>query len=150
MVTIKKILCPTDFSDRSLEGLRYAADLAQHFGAKLCLTNVVPAVPPLPTDPNISFAVPEYARALTKEADRKLRELVSLHVPKELDPRFIIGHGDAGTEIVRIAEEEGVDLIVIATQGLTGVRHFVFGSVAEKVVRLASCPVLTVRPTAVE
>ncbi len=59
--------------------------------------------------------------------------------------RTIIGHGDAATEIVRIAEKEHADLIVISTHGMTGFRHLVFGSVAEKVVRLAKCPVLTTR-----
>jgi nucleotide-binding universal stress UspA family protein len=57
----------------------------------------------------------------------------------------MVGHGDAAGEIVLIAEKEHVDLIVIATHGWTGLRHLVFGSVAEKVVRLAPCPVLTIR-----
>ena len=57
----------------------------------------------------------------------------------------VIRYGDASREIVRIAREEEADVIVIATHGLTGWRHLVFGSVAEKVVRLAECPVLTIR-----
>lgn len=59
--------------------------------------------------------------------------------------RTIVGHGDVADEIVRIAETEKADLIVTATHGTTGWRRFVFGSVAEKVVRLAKCPVLTIR-----
>ncbi|HUV14514.1 MAG TPA: universal stress protein, partial [Acidobacteriota bacterium] len=59
--------------------------------------------------------------------------------------RTMVSYGDPAKEIVRIAEEESVDLIVIATHGLTGWQHLVFGSVAEKVVRTAKCPVLTVR-----
>jgi universal stress protein A len=66
-------------------------------------------------------------------------------IPKEIVARPFIGHGDAGYEIVRIARDERADLIVIATHGLTGWRHLIFGSVAERVVRSAACPVLTVR-----
>jgi nucleotide-binding universal stress UspA family protein len=59
--------------------------------------------------------------------------------------RTFVGHGDAGSEIVRIAGEQGADLIVTATHGSTGLEHILFGSVAERVVRLAHCPVLSVR-----
>ena len=145
MLAIKRILCATDFSDPSYEGLKYAIELATLFNADLCVANVVPAVPPLPSNPNFVFEIPEYERGLHADAERKLRELIEERVPKSLKVRTVIGHGDAGSEIVRIAEDERADLIVMATTGLTGLRHILFGSVAEKVVRLAACPVLTVR-----
>ena len=145
MIAIKTILCPTDFSEPSYEGLKYAIELATLFSADLCLTNVVPAIPPLPTNPNFVFEIPEYERGLHADAEHKLRELVEQRIPKSLKVRTLIGHGDPGGEIVRIAEDERADLIVIATSGMRGFRHFLFGSVAEKVVRLAACPVLTVR-----
>ena len=144
MIAIKTILCPTDFSEPSREGLKYAIELATLFSADLCLTNVVPAIPPLPTNPNFVFEIPEYERGLHADAEHKLREMIE-RIPKSLKVRTVIGHGDPGGEIVRIAEDERADLIVIATTGMTGFRHFLFGSVAEKVVRLAACPVLTVR-----
>jgi len=145
MLKIKTVLCPTDFSDSSYEGLTYAIELARQFSADLCVVNVVPAVPPLPSNPNFVFEIPEYERGLHADAERKLRELIDDRVPKSLKSRMVIGHGDAGREIVRIAQDERADLIVMATTGLTGLRHIIFGSVAEKVVRLALCPVLTVR-----
>jgi nucleotide-binding universal stress UspA family protein len=145
MLAIKTILCPTDFSEPSYEGLKYAIELATLFGADLCLTNVVLAIPPLPTNPNFVFEIPEYERGLHADAEHRLRELIEQRVPKSLKVQTVIGHGDAGGEIVRIAEDEQADLIVMATTGMTGFRHFLFGSVAEKVVRLAACPVLTVR-----
>lgn len=135
----------------------------------MSLVHVVPVVPSLPPDPNFVFKVPEYERALQLEAGKKLNELIEQRIPKEIKARALLGHGDAdsemariaeddgterlkrlalrgtASEIVRIAEDDGADLIVIATHGLTGWRHLVFGSVAEKVVRMASCPVLTVR-----
>jgi nucleotide-binding universal stress UspA family protein len=145
MLAIKTILCPTDFSEPSYGGLKYAIELATLFGADMCVTNVIPAVPPLPTNPNFVFEIPEYERGLHADADHNLRELIAQRVPKTVRVRTVIGHGDAGREIVRIAEDERADLIVMATTGLTGLRHILFGSVAEKVVRLAVCPVLTVR-----
>ncbi len=145
MIAIKKILCATDFSEPSYEGLKYAVELATLFGAELCLVNVVPAIPPLPTNPNFVFQIPEYERGLHADAERKLRELIEQRVPKGLKARTVIGHGDPGGELARIAEDEHADLIVMATTGTTGFKHILFGSVAEKVVRLSACPVLTVR-----
>jgi universal stress protein A len=145
MVIFKFILCPTDFSEPSYEGLKYAIELAAQFRAELGVAHVLPVMPPLPTDPNYVFLVPEYERALHLEADEKLRVLMEERIPKEIVARPFIGHGDAGYEIVRIARDERADLIVIATHGLTGWRHLIFGSVAERVVRSAACPVLTVR-----
>ena len=145
MLAIKTILCPTDFSEPSYEGLTYAIELAILFKAGLCVTNIVPAIPPLPTNPNFVFEIPEYERGLHVDADRKLRELIEKRIPTGLKVRTVIGHGDPGREVVRIADEGHADLIVMATTGMTGFQHILFGSVAEKVVRLATCPVLTVR-----
>lgn len=145
MLPFQKILCPTDFSEPSYEGLRWGAELASHFGAELYIINVVPVVPPLPPDPNFTFEVPEYERALHADAERRLNQVVQERIPPSVKAHVVVAHGDAAQEIVRLAQEQSADLIVIATHGLTGWRHFVFGSVAEKVVRLASCPVLTVR-----
>jgi universal stress protein A len=145
MLAIKTILCPTDFSEPSYEGLKYAIELAILFSADLCLTSIVPAVPPLPIDPTFVSPIPEYERELRADTERKLREMIEQRVPKNLKVRTVIGNGDAGREIVRIADDERADLVVMATTGMTGLRHILFGSVAEKVVRLAACPVLTVR-----
>lgn len=145
MLTFKSILCPTDFSEPSYEGLKYAIELAAQFRAELILLHVVPVPPPLPPDPNYVFEVPEYERILHRDAEQKLNQLAAEWVPKEVKVRHLIGHGDAGSEIVRLAEDERAELLVIATHGLTGWRHLIFGSVAERVVRMATCPVLTVR-----
>ena len=112
---------------------------------KICLVNVIPIQPALPTDPNYVFSVPEYEQSLRSEAERRLQTLVQQLTAKGVRSRALVGHGDAANEIIRIAEQERADLIVIATYGRTGWRRFAFGSVAEKVVRLASCPVLTIR-----
>jgi universal stress protein A len=145
MTSFKYILCPTDFSEPSYEGLKYAIELAKQFGAELGIAHVLPVMPPLPPDPNYVLEVPEYERALHLDAEQKLSALTEERIPKEIRVRTLIGHGDAGYEIVRIARDESADLIVIATHGLTGWHHLIFGSVAERVVRSAACPVLTIR-----
>jgi len=145
MLPVKRIVCPSDFSGPSSEGFNAAAEMAGQFGAEVLLVHVVSVIPDLPDDPTRSFEVPEYERALHTDARRQLDKLADTLAKKGLKARTIIGHGDAGSEIVRIAKEEAADLIVIATHGSTGLAHILFGSVAERVVRLAHCPVLSVR-----
>ncbi|HST09654.1 MAG TPA: universal stress protein [Terriglobales bacterium] len=145
MLPVKLILCPTDFSGPACTCVRTASELAQHFGAELLLVNVVPALPSVPPDPNYVFKIPEYERYLHADAERHLREEREKLVAKNVKVRTQVGHGSAAEEIVLIAKTEKADLIVISTHGSTGLERLVFGSVAEKVVRLAECPVLTVR-----
>ncbi len=141
LMTFKKVLCPTDFSDASRLAVRVAADLAARDQGELRLVHVVPVEPALPPDPNFVMEVPEYEQVLSAEAQRQLDELAACY--KNIPVRTIVGHGDAGDEIVRIAQDEAVDLIVMPTHGRTGLERVVFGSVAEKVVRHAHRPVLT-------
>ncbi len=144
MLPLKKIVCPTDFSPASQAAISEALELAREFTAEILLVNVVPVLPPAPSDPNFVFEVPEYERALHVDAERQLAALAADIAGKGVAVRTEVGHGDAGSEIVRMAKDDHADLIVIATHGMTGWRHVMFGSVAEKVVRLAHRPVLTV------
>ena len=144
MLPLKKILCPSDFSETAQKALDEAVELALLVKAELVIVHVVPVLPPAPSDPNVSFAVPEYERALHHEAEQRLHAMAAEISGKGLTVHTAVGHGDAGTEIVRIAREEGVDLIVIGTHGTTGWQHVLFGSVAEKVVRLAQRRVLVI------
>ncbi len=143
MLPFKKILYPTDFSDPSFEALKAAIELALHFSAELCVVHVVSPGTTTPADPSGSgFLV---LREMEKAARESLQRMVEKRIPKELSARQIVVVGGAADEIIRVGQEEKVDLIVIATHGQTGWRHLVFGSVAEKVVRLAPCPVFTIR-----
>ena len=136
MLPFKKILYPTDFSDPSYEALKAANELAFHFSAELCVVHVVSPVTTPPADPSGSnFLI---LGEMEKAARESLKEMVQKRIAKELLVRQILVVGGASEEIVQISEKERVDLIVIATHGQTGWRHFVFGSVAEKVVR--ACP----------
>lgn len=150
MLPLIKLLCPTDFSEPAREALKVAVEFVLHFGAQLSLVNVVPMLPVLPRDPNYAFKVPQYEQMLNADAEERLNELIKEVTTPITNIRTILGHGDAASEIIRIAEKENVDMIVIATPGMTGWRRAVFGSVAERVVRLAKCPVLTTRVSQVE
>ena len=142
MLPFKEILYPTDFSEPSYEALKAADELALHFSAELCLVHVVS--PDVQTSPDLA-GIDLVLQEIIDLAANSLQEVVKQRVPKELHTRQIVVQGEAADEIIRISEETKADLIVIATHGQTGWRHLVFGSVAEKVVRLASCPVLTIR-----
>jgi len=145
MLPVKLIVCPTDFSGPACACVRAASELAEHFNAELLLVNIVPALPGVPPDPNYVFKIPEYEQYLHADAEKHLRETRDELVSKNVKVRTQVGHGSAAEEIVLIAKTEAADLIVISTHGSTGFERWVFGSVAEKVVRLAECPVLTVR-----
>jgi universal stress protein A len=145
VLPVKLIVCPTDFSAPAEKCLQVASELASHFSADLLIVNVVPVLPSLPPDPNYVYKIPEYERYLHADAERHLEQVRQSLAASELKIRTMVGHGPAAEEVVTIAKREGADLIVIATHGATGWERLMFGSVAEKVVRLAECPVLSVR-----
>jgi nucleotide-binding universal stress UspA family protein len=145
MLPPKLILSPIDFSDHSDEAFKSATDLARLFKAELILVHVVPAIPKLPNAVSF-FQEADYENALLKDAKDKLQEIVHKLEGSGLTARAEVGTAnDIGMEILRVAEHSDADLIVIATHGMTGWHRLAFGSVAEKVVRLAPCPVLVMR-----
>jgi nucleotide-binding universal stress UspA family protein len=150
MMPPKLILAPIDFSDASRAALDVAADMASRFGAELLLVYVVPAIPDLPKDVSI-FKEGEYDKSLENKDAQRLKDLAGTVANKNVKVRTELGSGDdVGMELVRIAENDHVDMIIIATHGMTGWREFAFGTVAEKVVKQADCPVLVLRAKAGE
>jgi nucleotide-binding universal stress UspA family protein len=145
MINVKKIVCPTDFSEPSYEGVKVANDLCLHFSAELILIHVLSSAPVYPATPMLSGTMPLDATIdLQDLAQKSLLITVQEKLSPETQSRPILMMGSASDEIVKVAEDENADFIVISTHGHTGWRRFIFGSVAEKVVRLASCPVLTI------
>lgn len=143
-LSIKKILVPVDFSTLSKKAFKYALRLAQQFKTELTLIHVLePPVPPTFEERSIAPSFPEKA---SPGAEKNLRTLISsartAGVPKV---KSLFRWGLASHEIVDAAKELDVDLIVMATHGYTGWKHFCIGSTAERVVRAAPCPVLVVR-----
>ncbi len=146
MLPIKKILCPVDFSEPSYEALKVADELASRFLAELCVIHVVRETPNFDGFVHIlSLDVKWIQRRILGRYERKLRDLIDKRISKDVRVDPIVLTGDPAGDILKIAEIEAPDIIVMATQGQTGWRHLVFGSVAEKVVRLTSFPVLTIR-----
>ncbi|MFC1816898.1 universal stress protein [Thermodesulfobacteriota bacterium] len=146
MLSIKKICCPTDFSEPSYEALKVASEMASHFSAELILVHVVTPIPVIPIhDDPTSFNVPLYEKEMEVSAGKALGQAQQEKIPQAIRSRTLVIQGDPATQIVNLADEEGMDMIVIATHGYTGWRKFMFGSVTAKVIRLATCPVLSIR-----
>ena len=147
--TITNILVPVDFSPHAEHAFTYATTLAERFGAKLALLYVV----------DDSFVtggwsseiyvpnVPELMENLIADADRRLATLKASAAALGLTVETAVIRGRPAPAIVEHAKNGGFDLIVMGTHGRTGVSHIVMGSVAERVLRKAPCPVLTVRGT---
>jgi nucleotide-binding universal stress UspA family protein len=131
----KKILFACDFSVTSMKALDYALSLAREADARLTLLHVLEW---LPEDG-------DRRRALAEEASSRLRESVQASVREWLETTERVTEGRAYKEILRIAEEEGVELIVLGVQGRGTLDIMFFGSTAHHVVRQSTCPVLTVR-----
>ena len=143
-IPIKKILVPTDFSPASQKALRYALRLAHDCDSELTLLHVLePAVSPAFAD---TTAGPVFSKAEIADAEDSLRTLIkSVRGAGVARARSTIRTGVATHEIVEAAKDLDVDLVVIATHGYTGWKHFAIGSTAARVARAAPCPVLVVR-----
>jgi nucleotide-binding universal stress UspA family protein len=144
MLPVKKILCPTDFSEPSLKALDTAMELARLFSAELVLLHVVHPIAIVPSPAPTKFDVPGYQQVAEVEAMKKLQQLASKETPGRIKVNARVLIGTPAQVISDTAEEEGADLIILATHGESRWPRFVFGSVAEKVVRIAEKPVLTI------
>jgi nucleotide-binding universal stress UspA family protein len=148
---IKKILVPVDFSEGAKPALALAASMARTFGASIDLLHVwqpPPLIPfPVVIVPSASESTPINMEELARTtAGAQMKELAArLRDQGVAEVRSRVAIGSPAHEIVELAALGHFDLIVVGTHGRTGVAHAVLGSVAEKVVRRASCPVLTVR-----
>lgn len=146
MKVITHILFATDFSEASGDAFAYARELAQVLHAKLTVLHVVS----FPMDlrdfyvPHISFE--EIDQEIEEQARKKMAVFSATWQSLVPDMATAVVTGQASEEIVKKALEDKVDMIVMGTHGRRGFDHFIFGSTAEKVVKGAPCPVLTVRP----
>lgn len=145
LLKLKKILVPVDFSECSKKALTYAIPYAKQFGAQLIILHVI--APYYAVDPYGLSQIERVEAELEQEGKKQLTALVQQNIPSQIDGEIVLRHGQAAPEIVVAAKELNADLIVISTHGRTGLKHVMFGSTAESVVRQAPCPVLTVRET---
>lgn len=142
---IKKVLVPIDFSDYSKSALKYAVSFCKHFNADIILIYVIEPVIYPPDFSMGQIAIPSVNTEWDERAKEELDKLAKSDITKGAHVKTIIKTGKPFIEIIETAAELDVDLIIIATHGHSGVEHILFGSTAEKVVRKAPCPVLTLR-----
>lgn len=147
MIQIPSILVPIDFSEYGNQALRYGCALAEKFGSQVHLLHVVDDYYPfIPEASVFTDRRDEYLGGLRAGAERELAKLPQAGwCPAERVTR-VVSVGTPFVEIVRYAKEHNIGLIVIGSHGRGGLAHVLMGSVAERVVRKAPCPVLTVRP----
>lgn len=143
---VKKILVPVDFSDNSQKVFKSAANVAQRFGAELVCIFVVQSF-----EDYSGFFVPhmpivQFQDEMQSSAEKKMAEFLEENLTAGLVGTGKVLVGDVGEEIVSFAAKEKIDMIVMGTHGYKGLERVLFGSVAEQVVKTASCPVLTVNP----
>ncbi len=146
MINLKTILFPTDFSTFSDHALKYAVSFATEYGAKLHILHVIEDLT------NVSyfevFQVPlpaNFMRDVEAMAQKQMDDLLGKDILKGLEVEPLMRRGVPYVEILAAAAELEIDLITIATHGRTGLQQMLFGSTAEKVVRKAPCPVLSIR-----
>lgn len=139
----QRILVPVDFSDSSARALRHAADEARNAGGSLTVVYVVPA------DYGWSGIgrdeSSELDHSLQRQAANRLRSFADEHIAHNVDANLEVRIGRPAEEIIAAARESKCDLIVLSTRGLTGLDRHLMGSVADRVARLAPCPVLLMR-----
>lgn len=145
MLPIKTILHPTDFSAPSDSALRLACSLARDYGARLVLLHVV--------EPPVYYGELGMTVPLPSDFHESLHRRLSKLVPTDsgVNVETVLIEGSAPREILHVAQEQRVDLIVLGTHGRTGVARVLLGSVAESVIRHSDIPVLTVKtPSALD
>ena len=145
---LRSILLPTDFSGCANYALPYAASIARATGASIICIHVIEPVVPAVGYSGLTEPLPltDISEQLENSAEKELPRLTDCDELAGLAVEEVIAHGDAAAEIVRVATEREVSLIVISSHGRAGLGRILFGSTAEAVVRHASCPVLVVKP----
>ncbi|MDD5704480.1 MAG: universal stress protein [Kiritimatiellae bacterium] len=148
-IKLKKILCPVDFSETSDLATQYAVALARQNGASLTLLHVVaPPLAALPGETGI-LAVPQAdINEIASACQERLGRIVGTMGAADLNVQYKVVSGVPFLEIARFARENDFDMIVMGSHGRSGLGHLLIGSVAERVVRKAPCPVLTVKDRA--
>ncbi len=143
MINLKNILCPIDHSDCSKEALKYAVSFAMKDNSKLYLLHVIDI---RSFDEGIDKMTPQIPDDETiKQLKTKLLECIPEEIRDDMNVEALVVQGIPFVEIISTTKENDIDMIVIGSHGRTGIVHMMMGSVSEKVVRKAPCPVLIVR-----
>jgi nucleotide-binding universal stress UspA family protein len=143
MIKLQRILVPTDFSDSARHAFAYGLSFASEYGAELILLHVVEQVPMGYASELFPVPMGEVFQQMTAYARTELGRLLSEAAQRGVRARDMLAQGKPSAEIVRVAREETVDMIVLGTHGRGMLDKALFGSTTERVVRKAPCPVLT-------
>lgn len=146
---ISKILHPTDFSTNSETALKYACFISTQFSADLYILHIAESAPLMIPMVNLGFPADYFQRQL-RHANESLSALPDKVVNHTGNVIRNVYEGKPAEQIIRYANDNAIDMIVMGTHGYTGLEHALLGSVAEYVVRKASCPVLTVHPESIK
>lgn len=144
MTTFRRLLLPTDFSEGVAQASAKAAGMTKQYGAELHILHVLEPIilPPFPGE-----SIPEsFFESREAYARQQLDNWLEAERLSDLDPLVAVTQGSPYLEIVSYANDHHIDLIVMGTHGRTGISHAIIGSVAERVVRTSSCPVLVIPP----
>lgn len=142
MIRLKRILVPTDFSEHSENAVRYGCELAAKFDAELHLLHVVELTPVMYGEG--AYFTPDTEAQLVADSNKRLNELPEGDLRESLNVTRTTTSGHPLPEICGYAKKNDIDMIVLGTHGRGAIAHVLLGSVAEKVVRKAPCPVMTV------
>jgi nucleotide-binding universal stress UspA family protein len=148
MAQIERILCPIDFSESSVTAYDYAQSLAWHYKATLILQHVIDSLTPYYPYHAFPDSYNEICEKLRADAEQQLLEFAKTHNSRGVQIECDVQDGTVADLILNLAEAKAVNLIVMGTHGLRGIDHLTLGSVTEKVLRKARCPVLAVRKPA--
>jgi nucleotide-binding universal stress UspA family protein len=146
MINLRKILVTTDLSEHSLAAFEHAFSLGLLYASRIYVLYVADNAPPLFALYGSEGDVQVHALRIEEAGVQKLDQFMTNHIGTEKKVVPVVRSGIPEEEIMQFAEHEGMDLIVMATHGWTGLKHILLGSVAEKVVRRSLVPVLTVKP----
>jgi nucleotide-binding universal stress UspA family protein len=145
MLPLKRIICPNDFSDPSFEGVKTAVEMAEANSCELILVHVIAPVPKIsgigiPPVGNFPVVFGE----MEQQAKEFLEKIRASQIPKHIKCLTVVSCGQPALHITELAKKEKASIIIMATHGQFGWQRFISGSVTERVVRLAPCPVLAV------
>ncbi len=147
-MNVNTILVPTDFSEDATEAVKTASELAKQFGAKVVLLHAYNVIIPLASPMGGAYALPDgFYEELRAQAVAQVEAAAKTLAESGVDATGVAVSATPSLAIVEEADRLPADLIVMGTRGLTGLKHVALGSVAERVVRTATCPVLTVKAT---
>lgn len=143
--TKEKILVPVDFSEHSKNALANAKEIAKSYEAKIHLLHIIEETIHPAYSLSGKSSIFDIMPNIREDCERRLKKMITEILGDEIKTEIAIVSGQAANEIINFSEKNSMDLIVIATHGLTGLEHLLLGSTTEKVVRMASCPVFTVK-----